>query len=342
MNTKIDDRMRILLDHSGYALVNIGDIAMLQGCVRRLQSLWPDAEISIFTESADRLRVICPDAEPVVPSIAGHWWASWLPLSAQLLAEQIWKIGMAALGGHGPRRRRLAPSAAGRRVFQQEAIRRADIVMSSGGGFVNDVFWYHAVGVLSVLGMAQRCGKPTAMFGQGMGPLTRPFLRHFASRVIPRLAVIGLREGNSSVGLLQSLQVDAKHVHVTGDDALVLATPSNRPVTGSGIGLNVRVASYSKVAEGGGERIVAISQRVAAEHGLPILALPIEHNRAISDLDAIRSTVLSTETNSSGDDFGDIETPGELAERVARCKVVVTGATTPRYSGSPPVYLQSA
>jgi polysaccharide pyruvyl transferase WcaK-like protein/O-antigen/teichoic acid export membrane protein len=325
-NNQIDGRMRILVEHSGYALVNIGDIAMLQGCVHRLRSLWPDAEILVFTESADRLRVVCPGAEPVVPSIAGHWWASWLPETAQLVVEQIWKIATAAVGGYGRRRRRFPPSAPGRRVFQREAIHRADIVVSSGGGFVNDIFWYHAAGVLSVLGMAQRRGKPTAMFGQGMGPLTRPLPRHFASRVLQRLRVIGLREGNSSVGLLESFHVDAKHVHVTGDDALVLVTPSKRPVTGSGIGLNVRVASYSEVTADVGESVVATTRRVAAENDLPILALPVENNRAISDWEALRAGLPNDDPNSFGEDFSDIDTPAELAKRVALCKVIVTGS----------------
>jgi len=31
---------RILVDQSGYDLLNIGDVAMLQACVRRLTRIW--------------------------------------------------------------------------------------------------------------------------------------------------------------------------------------------------------------------------------------------------------------------------------------------------------------
>src|ERR1700744_241307 len=67
------------------------------------------------------------------------------------------------------------------------AVRQADLVVSSGGGFINDVFWVHAAGVLGVLAAAQRLGKPTAMFGQGIGPLTHPVLTRLVARTMPRL-----------------------------------------------------------------------------------------------------------------------------------------------------------
>src|SRR5215469_550203 len=40
--------LRILVDQSGYDLLNLGDIAMLQSCVVRLRQLWPNAEITVI------------------------------------------------------------------------------------------------------------------------------------------------------------------------------------------------------------------------------------------------------------------------------------------------------
>src|SRR5207244_3068484 len=46
---------RILVDQSGYDLLNVGDVAMLQSCVLRLWRLWPDAEIMVICHSPGRL-----------------------------------------------------------------------------------------------------------------------------------------------------------------------------------------------------------------------------------------------------------------------------------------------
>jgi polysaccharide pyruvyl transferase WcaK-like protein len=47
--------VRILVDQSGYDLLNLGDVAMLQSCVMRLQMQWPNAEILVITHEPRRL-----------------------------------------------------------------------------------------------------------------------------------------------------------------------------------------------------------------------------------------------------------------------------------------------
>lgn len=323
MKREDDTPVRILVDHSGYALQNIGDIAMLQACIRRLRALWPDAHIDVFTESPNRLDALCPGTNAVLPTIAGRRQTSVLPLSAQLAAEQLWKIVVPLLDIS--RRDSSGAGAKAGHPRQQEAVRRADLVVSSGGGFVNDVFWWHGAGVLSILSMAQRLGKPTAMFGQGIGPLTHPLLRRLVAHTMPRLEVIGLREGVRSVDVLKANRVEHQDMLVTGDDALLLATAPRRPRTGSLIGINVRVAAYSQVAEDVGARVVAVTRATALEHGLPVAALPVENNRTVSDLAAMGISGTD-EDCSAGHEVGDVRTPQELVERVSRCRVVVTGS----------------
>ena len=52
--------VRILVDQSSYDLLNIGDVAMLQSCVTRLRSQWPDAEIMVIAHEPQRLATYCP------------------------------------------------------------------------------------------------------------------------------------------------------------------------------------------------------------------------------------------------------------------------------------------
>jgi colanic acid/amylovoran biosynthesis protein len=195
------------------------------------------------------------------------------------------------------------------------AVRQADLVVSSGGGFVNDTFWPYGAGVLSVLAMAQRLGKPTAMFGQGIGPLTNPLVKRLVKRAMPRLMVIGLREGVQSIPLLTAYGVDPQRIQVTGDDALLLATPHTRPQTGTAVGLNVRVATYSGIHATVGRQLVDVARDAAQRRGVTTVALPVEYNKAATDLQAF-----------TGHEVPDIRTPEALAEHVARCRVVVTGS----------------
>jgi polysaccharide pyruvyl transferase WcaK-like protein len=314
---------RVLVDHSGYSLVNIGDIAMLQACVHRLRRRWPDAEIKVFTDAPERLAAICRGAKAVRSTVYGRSWSSKLSESSQLALEQVCRIALPVLD-------RRSGSARGDGSSPQgvlAAIRWADVVVSSGGGFLNDVFWWHGSGVLSTLRMAQRLKKPTAMFGQGVGPVSNPILRLQVRTTMRGLRVIGLREGVGSLPVLAEHAVEAARVSVTGDDALLLAVPATRPPTGSAVGLNVRVANYSHIAEDFGSLVVERVRASAERMGAPICALPIEHNKHVADLEAI--AVLEERlvgTPVRGHELGDIATPAELADRVSRCRVVVTGS----------------
>ena len=316
--------MRILVDHSGYALLNIGDAAMLQACVRRIRAMWPDAEIDVITESPERLENLCPGTHPVAPTIVGRRGAWVLSKSGQLAAEQIWKIAAPLLY----RSRRSVAGAESRSAPTRliSAARRADVVVSSGGGFINDVFWWHGAGVLSVMAMAQRLGKPTAMFGQGIGPLNHPLMSHIVRTSMPRLMFIGVREEMASVPLLKAHGVDDRRIAHTGDDALLVATRINRPPTGSGIGLNIRVAPYSGVDSSVAAQVVTVTRRAARQRGADTVAVPVSRYEADSDLRAVQYAWAEAESASPGDEYADLRTPEELAERIARCRVVVTGS----------------
>ena len=265
--------MRILVDHSGYALLNIGDVAMLQACVRRLQNLWPNADIQVFTHSPERLEQYCPGVAPVAaPTVVGRGAASAAQIAFHAAANRISKISrpLSNRSDHP-----LVTDLRWEPFRVLKAVRQADLVVSSGGGFINDVFFLHATGVLSILAMAQRLGTPTAMFGQGIGPLTNPVLTRLVTRTMPRLQVVGLREGLTSVSLLTARGVERERIEVTGDDALLLATRTERPPTGVAIGLNIRVASYSGIDKNVASQAVAVISASARRRGVTALVLPV-------------------------------------------------------------------
>jgi polysaccharide pyruvyl transferase WcaK-like protein len=318
-----DALVRIVVTQSGYPLLNVGDIAMLQACVRRLQNLWPNADIQVFTESPERLDQYCAGVTAVAPAMVDRNAESIAPMSFRMATEQIRQIVMPVL----TRSERRSSSADLRPESRaRQAVRQADLVVSSGGGFINDVFRWHGASVLSVLAMAQHLRKPTAMFGQGIGPLTHPGLTRLVRRTMPRLLVIGLREGLCSVPLLRASRVEQERIQITGDDALLLATKAKRARTGTAIGLNIRVASYSGIDTGVATQILAVISRSARRRGVTALVLPVSRHKEDSDLEAIWMCWAGRGDDVAEYELADIQTADEFAEHAARCRVIVTGS----------------
>jgi colanic acid/amylovoran biosynthesis protein len=307
--------VRIVVDQSGYDLLNIGDIAMLQAALHQLRRFWPDAEIGVVTQAPERLSRYCPDTHPIGLAVPASPGRDTVIQSARAAIAQVHKIA-APYGASAPGIGRLMASGLIAEVQQ------ADAVVATGGGYLTDVFWWHGVGVLSVMGLAQRLGIPTAMFGQGIGPLDHALLRRQAALVLPKLDLLTLREGTLGPDLVRRLGVRDERLIVTGDDALSLIQPAEQPQTA--VGINVRVAGYSDVSDTVARQIVDATLQVARNRAATVQALPVSRYERDGDLAALRRAV--------GKDEGprvsvtDVQTADRLIELAARCRVVVTGS----------------
>ncbi len=309
--------VRILVDQSSYDLLNIGDVAMLQSCIARLRSQWPDAEIMVIAHEPARLASYCPGTIAIGRTFADRWPVRALPKKLRLMLDQAWKMGAPYLPG---RPRAGSPPGSPRTAIQ--AVHEADLVVASGGGYLTDLWWWHAVGVLSLLALAQRLGKPTAMFGQGIGPVHRRALRAQARDVAPGLVVFGLREDRNDAAV--SLGVPAAMVCLTGDDAFELAV-AQEVADGGSLGVNVRVAGYARVDETTATRVGDQVLAVAAELHAPLIGLPVSRYRADADLAALRA-LLRPAGARAGLTLDDLTSPQELISAVARCRAIVTGS----------------
>ena len=58
-----------------------------------------------------------------------------------------------------------------------EAVLNSDLLVVAGGGAITDIFKYHAMEMLTTFSMASKNGIPTAMLGQGIGPVQDADLR---------------------------------------------------------------------------------------------------------------------------------------------------------------------
>ncbi len=119
------------------------------------------------------------------------------------------------------------------------AVRGADLVVSCGGSFLNDIYGLNLHPRLATFGLARRFEVPYVLCAQSIGPLDRPLSRTAAREALDGAAWILARD-EASARLVRDLGVKAP-VSV-GVDAAVGAAPRTR-VRGDGpprLGVTVR------------------------------------------------------------------------------------------------------
>ena len=334
--------MRILIDSCSYTAQNIGDLAMLTVAVSRLRELWPDASIQVITGAPDNIKRLCPDVETIPVSgrqlvlqqrLLGRFERLLPPMIAERwhAVEDRFRSRYPAVLGFAQQLKSGSAAGTARDVSEfLAAVDRADLLVVCGSGVLADGFPESALGVLATLEMGAQRGIPTAMFGQGLGPLESAALRSRAAEVLPRVRLVALRERLASLPLLASLGMSPDRVVVTGDDAIELAQqdraadpdlaePANR-----NIGVNLRVASYSKVGREHFDVLRQALRSASQAHDAGLVALPIAHKRQL-DVTTLRELLAGLAAD--GDPGGaSLTTPERVIRRIRQCRVVVTGS----------------
>jgi colanic acid/amylovoran biosynthesis protein len=329
--------MRILVEPGSYHCLNLGDVAMLQVLVARLSHLWPGAAIQVLTDAPDRLLAYCPKVQPVDARGRRVWFQDgclfspfhrllWEPLSSRLTdlereARRRYPSLVEAL-----LRFKNRISGRDRQDLSEflKAIREAHLIIVSGQGSINDAFHGHALNLLGVLGMAIRRGTPTALFGQGLGPLSNNRLRARVKEVLPFVTRLALREGRASLPLLESLGIDLSNVVVTGDDAIEPAYVARTREIGNEIGVNLRLAPYSQAGSSLVERVRLPLRQAASTYGASLVPVPIAIDDETSDARAIRLLIDGYERPADAEQY--LDTPLKVIKQVGRCRVVVAGS----------------
>lgn len=100
---------------------------------------------------------------------------------------------------------------------------QVDLVVSGGGGLLQDVTSFKSLAFyLSVLAWGKACGKPLAVYGNSVGPITTPWGRALARWVLSRVHVITLRDEQSMVELSRLGVTNGPSMAVTTDPAFLL------------------------------------------------------------------------------------------------------------------------
>lgn len=328
--------MRILIDFGGYDFLNIGDSAMFMVAVSRLSRLWPEATITVVSRNSAMRERLLPNVRATDPAPHSAWareqvtpfalakvWSACYRFVlgtediVRMRSPRTWAAAFVARNG-------LKAGPNGQMGYDVlRFIDNFDMVVSAGGGFINDAFQFHARAALLLLGVAQGMGKQTAMFGQGFGPLDNRELWPLAAKVIPRLDMLTLRESLESLRIAKALGAKPDRMEVTGDDAVELALELGPSPPGQGIGFNVRVSNYAHLNHAAAatlsDRVRAASDRL----GVPVIPVPISQYEQEDDL-AVAIKLLGDKI--PFDARAVPEEPMDVVRAADRCRIVVTGS----------------
>jgi len=332
--------MHILVENGAYHLLNMGDVAMLQVALSRLSNLYPQASIQVLTKDPKRLVELFPNVEPLTTRGRDIWFRPLLQRLYKLLP--IGKTASVGIESEGWLRQHL-PSVVHRLLglkyrkhpeLLQEiqyfvtALHKADLVITTGGGYITDAFKHDTLPKLATLELAAQLGKPIVFLGQGLGPIQDQVLLEETKNTLLLADLIALREKRAGIPLLQALSISQERVTITGDDAIELAYNARCDEMGDGIGINLRAAPYSGVGETSLRSIQSILHNLSNQFDALLIPIPIDHAVYEGLIDADSTTIKNLLIGYADDSDGgaSLDTPLKVIQQVSRCRVVITGS----------------
>jgi len=309
---------------------NWGDASMLHSTLERFERLFTDCYIILLEDSPEfeneyKHLGLVSTQRPEYTSWTRErriWdkWNASLPQSVDYLVNRWPRLTDSIVRA---KMKLLSRDLRPRQAFL-DRFRSADALVVSGGGFITDVFPEPGENVLHLIMLAHQHDIPVFMFGQGIGPLRNPRLCGKARNALPQVKLIAARERRATVPLLRSLGVPSDRIHTTGDDAIASVMSHRAEQMGSGIGVNLRVASYSKVSATLCTSLASVLSAVSSEYNAPLLPIPINHGRSDSDVDSIQEILARAGVTSHGG--SSMQCPEDVMRQAGACRVVVTGS----------------
>lgn len=319
--------------------LNVGDVAMLQVGVRRLQRLWPSARIAVITESPTNLALFCPGAKSLPRAGRDLWIGNYaiiggfdrfLPRTASVGLSDLtraWRLRfpdtllpLVELRLSIRDRRNVRPDV---NAFL-EAMEHADLfVVCGAGGFTDDTREWN-ISILNTIEEAIQRKIPVVMFGQGLGPLSDPDILRRARKLLPKVNLVTLRGSRGGSAIAQSLGLNLSQILTTGDEAVEIAYEGREKEPGQAVGINLRVACYSNVDADMVDGLRPVLHEFARRHNVPLIPVPIAFHAWANDHVTIRRLFQGFDDQSDGGIT--LDTPLKVIRQVSRCRIVVTGA----------------
>jgi colanic acid/amylovoran biosynthesis protein len=214
---------------NAYVRENAGDAALLSVCLRHVREAFPGADV-VIAGMEDAAAHASFEGVANLGSIRRYVADGEVSRLRRLLRKSaVALVGTTALLAPRFATRvllRLLPADEARR--EADAVSRADLVVSMGGGYLlarpgldgyQNVFF-----VLLPALLAQKAGVPVVFAPQSFGPFPAKAQRRLVGRVLRRAALVLARE-DVSVGLLTECGVPAGQVRRAVDAGFAFAPP---------------------------------------------------------------------------------------------------------------------
>ena len=229
--------MRRIVISGAYGYGNIGDEAILRGMLLALREAIPDADFVVLSGN--------PELTRTHHQVQAIHRVSFLPSLRQIVAFGLSQTGRAQA----------------RELIQQ--MRQADVFIVGGGGLLYDcvntikamwlekfyLFGWPISQWTTEIRLAQVLGKPTVLYGVGIGPVTTRLGRLLLKRIARQVPLITVRD-QASRAILSRFGVPDNRIQLTADPAILISPASPEDVSGilSGVGLSNNRRPYIGLA----------------------------------------------------------------------------------------------
>ena len=108
-------------------------------------------------------------------------------------------------------------------IFEvKKLFKKVKLFIAGGGSLIQDVTSTKSLlYYLFVIRLAKKCALPVMLYGNGIGPITKPFNKKLAAKVLNMTDLITLRD-EDSLNLLKEMHVEKPKIILTADPALGL------------------------------------------------------------------------------------------------------------------------
>lgn len=290
--------MKILVNHS--ALNNLGDLAMIEGVVRRL----------LHTAKGNKLYV---QDNPSLPK--QMWETNNITRVSMRLSEPInqvpylhripflrryeWKLKKIGIRGF--------------HVMLDRGINPSNIQIDSGTDRIKLGTWCSEYDAMHVVGMGgltdfflpvvwQHCclvhtfamqGKPVIFTGQQIGPIHSKLTKNLLQRALRKAEFVGIREPTDSLTFCQQTLASNRFA-LMGDDSFGLSATNQEQVKsflsrfdlspGKFLAVNVRVGNYAPSHAKYIQQIAQLMSNLSKRYDIPIVVVPISLVKWDSDV----------------------------------------------------------
>ncbi|MDZ7319277.1 MAG: polysaccharide pyruvyl transferase family protein [candidate division KSB1 bacterium] len=339
--------MRILLDQAVHDHRNRGNNSLLEVALRRFTKFWPEASFDVISISPHFCKVYLENVQPVDP-VNFYDLKSKFDRLYQYVPKPVWYLlfelreAIAKKTGLVLSTEQIRSIVKGAAKSKTEIISRADdglqsmenesvepyqnigqydLYVPTGGGYFCDSDKRFLMPLLDRIATAHAQGVITIMVGQGMGPIQDLEIIEKARKVLPKVDYLLIREEKLTRPLLDSLDMPSEKILMTGDDAIELAFVAREENLGNGIGISLRVTSYTDVNAQHLDTIRPVILNAARKYNAPLVAAPIDTNeddrKYIADLARGYTRIEKS--------WKRFESTGEVIKRISRCRIMISG-----------------